>query len=1345
MYCKYVFDYKRPYELQNLNECTKIELPLSRFSASEFEKLENGALVAVLNFSGMVRYEGTFGGVQKRNATASLYILKDTKGFTLKNYPNNFDLNGEMSQNVWNTINASGICNTFIPYAKCFYVHEDHENDKLILYIVTYLEDDNLSYIFRRGCGRSTGVFMGDKERVGFWKLLNWYEAKRVEDIKCTSGYIPGEIRTYVSPNIRSRYLKKLDEVAWYSKLTNSELNAEWDPVDDESGNDFESYRRVKLKYDYSLAKGTTNSKGPDNGRLALRSVQVLAGDENNSSVLPPYTFSYQGTDANYIGHENLDVWGYRKTDLNALNNNSMEGVCWNLSEITFPSGGSMAIDYSRDHLKSIYGTIDLLMKTKVGCETRGTDLFFGNGAIDDNSWFNNSYEAGFQSDVDNAVKDFLKDGSKGVFIIPIQNTFPSKMESNFSDINLKVMPSENVWDLNGKWIVIRAYLKLVEPITCRHHLTTFGPYKVISVDAANKTIQLDQDVFDESWIGKNIFKRDRNTHELLDIGDNEYFTTDRVTDCNGGHHVGWQAAVLKDDLILWGGDLRVRQIETKSLSRKFITTYIYPPSGGTIERLPGLALPDFFNKRPGVYNTTANGLTMSRMVDCIRRSDFAANLEAQYNTGNSMVVYPYVKVIQLSEDAMNLSQPFGYTKYHFYTYNDKLTINGETGNDIIEEENISGTYNNKTISVKRIIDRSGIVGMPKKIEKFNKDDDLISTVKKKYAFSEEIPEKSGLIYGDLNTVIGNEKPLGMIRERSVRIDYADGDYKTKSIADVVLSKPFFVGVEETVDGVKARSTYGFFEANTGGPMLTLNFNSEDRHDFEWKRADFAIPYNYITNDHQKNELSKKNIFRLDGGSFTTNVTYLGITDPGDYIYKRFVEYSGLIKKASSNIYKEELFKDNVPFNQNRFWLQKKFVWEGIPNPDDLNSKFPFVWPSPGNTPDRWRQTSEILLVDRYCRPRTEFNALTPPVPRTIVYHPQMDAVTGVISNAKYHECNVYTGDYSYNDKQHPGYADYDNGWVLNAGNSNGIPDPIAEPCVLDKHFGNRALFVQNAFGPTCNFKVSKSKDYILSAWVKVTSGEITLNTEYRNATGSTEITNWPIRLDQLGTIYAIDDITKDSEDASDWTYVELKVNTKEKLSADIGYLRIWVGTPNGGQAYVDDIRFYPEDALTQTFYYDQELGTSIAMVDANNKAGYFEFDDFGRLVAVRNSEKHLLKKAEYHHNRETSFITVVSPNGGEEIEASHKYVIKWKYFEPIENAKVNILLGTNVGTNNETWEIVKDLYENRAINIPVANEQFNWWPNSRKKGNKCKIRIEVIGDDVQDLSDGVFSIYVDD
>ena len=75
----------------------------------------------------------------------------------------------------------------------------------------------------------------------------------------------------------------------------------------------------------------------------------------------------------------------------------------------------------------------------------------------------------------------------------------------------------------------------------------------------------------------------------------------------------------------------------------------------------------------------------------------------------------------------------------------------------------------------------------------------------------------------------------------------------------------------------------------------------------------------------------------------------------------------------------------------------------------------------------------------------------------------------------------------------------------------------------------------------------------------------------------------------------------------------------------------------------------------------------------------------------------------------------------------------------------MNILLGTNVGTNNETWEIVKDLYENRAINIPVANEQFNWWPNSRKKGNKCKIRIEVIGDDVQDLSDGVFSIYVDD
>ena len=91
-------------------------------------------------------------------------------------------------------------------------------------------------------------------------------------------------------------------------------------------------------------------------------------------------------------------------------------------------------------------------------------------------------------------------------------------------------------------------------------------------------------------------------------------------------------------------------------------------------------------------------------------------------------------------------------------------------------------------------------------------------------------------------------------------------------------------------------------------------------------------------------------------------------------------------------------------------------------------------------------------------------------------------------------------------------------------------------------------------------------------------------------------------------------------------------------------FARLWIGTPQGngsggdGHLYVDDIRVYPTDALVTTYYYDQDLGLPITFVDENDKARRFEYDVFGRLIAIRNSADELVKAARQYWNSTMRF-----------------------------------------------------------------------------------------------------------
>ncbi|MCH5686377.1 RHS repeat protein [Niabella sp. W65] len=73
----------------------------------------------------------------------------------------------------------------------------------------------------------------------------------------------------------------------------------------------------------------------------------------------------------------------------------------------------------------------------------------------------------------------------------------------------------------------------------------------------------------------------------------------------------------------------------------------------------------------------------------------------------------------------------------------------------------------------------------------------------------------------------------------------------------------------------------------------------------------------------------------------------------------------------------------------------------------------------------------------------------------------------------------------------------------------------------------------------------------------------------------------------------------------------------------------------SGSTIYVDEVRLHPSDVQMQTHTYTPLFGKT-AEADATGRITYYEYDDFGRLITVKDQEGNVLKHIE---------IDMVSPN----------------------------------------------------------------------------------------------------
>ncbi|MEO1051537.1 MAG: hypothetical protein AAFX87_12980 [Bacteroidota bacterium] len=92
-----------------------------------------------------------------------------------------------------------------------------------------------------------------------------------------------------------------------------------------------------------------------------------------------------------------------------------------------------------------------------------------------------------------------------------------------------------------------------------------------------------------------------------------------------------------------------------------------------------------------------------------------------------------------------------------------------------------------------------------------------------------------------------------------------------------------------------------------------------------------------------------------------------------------------------------------------------------------------------------------------------------------------------------------------------------------------------------------------------------------------------------------------------------------------DWEYREVAVN-------------YGVGSPISTivtTGWVDEVRLYPADAHMTTYTYDAARGLMTSTVDPNYLVSYYEYDDLGRLLRIKDHEGNILKTYDYNYRRD--------------------------------------------------------------------------------------------------------------
>ncbi|HEY0065715.1 MAG TPA: carbohydrate binding domain-containing protein, partial [Flavisolibacter sp.] len=119
--------------------------------------------------------------------------------------------------------------------------------------------------------------------------------------------------------------------------------------------------------------------------------------------------------------------------------------------------------------------------------------------------------------------------------------------------------------------------------------------------------------------------------------------------------------------------------------------------------------------------------------------------------------------------------------------------------------------------------------------------------------------------------------------------------------------------------------------------------------------------------------------------------------------------------------------------------------------------------------------------------------------------------------------------------------------------------------------------------------------------------------------------------------------VMKRSGETAAYTYIDsiattatngwVFLNREFTVPQDAVRINLQITNTGGGTVWFDDLRLHPSAAQMSTYTYIPLVGMT-SQSDANDQASYYEYDNFGRLIHIRDKNRNILQKIHYAYKR---------------------------------------------------------------------------------------------------------------
>lgn len=909
----------------------------------------------------------------------------------------------------------------------------------------------------------------------------------------------------------------------------------------------------IKLNQDYSLAKNSPHSDDITKGRLTLNSVKVLG--RGGLDYLPPTVFDYFNREVAYANCLSSSC-----SAKNPWGYNSTIPQAWSMKSITMPTGAKIEFELEKDTywteaFSRRYWTEDLMFRGL----TQGDDL-----------------------------------------IIEVKNKtgITSGTEVNFNEyfmVNEKVFTDLIIWKRNrwwsgtnkreGKWKLDLTSDKFCEVINVTSEkLTIKSPGNAYLIDSEIGCNEGNNDCFfarqDNPFvIGSHVFEPENPRDSGQPATPSPGFGNDA-----SHHRMYYNLLANKVPGEGTGGGLRVKAITAIDESgNRFTTDYNYnhPTKGRTT------GITSFAPVRGLKYIPYQSELPAPRVM-----YEYVTVSEKQSNGGitkyNGKTVYKF-NVLENADNIFNPNMKVGEFFRSTVTINDNLNPNKKL----------------KSASIK-LEDNTSVLGSIISVTRYNNADQIIS--------------KKTTTYKTLNELrdgVTNNSVKGAVQE-SFQSMKSIHKHNSKYVTAQVGLQAIFANYTATQKGIYDASleTYNRFlnvsskvsypssvsfteESDLSGKMKRTWQENQDPINGLFNstittKADGTLVRKEIVPAYTKYPEMGSKVLNINNKHMLTqetmNVTSYLKDNKWRTVAASITSWNN-VWNYRDNLGIEDNSSPNVWRKHKTFVLNKELM---IPSTSIFaNSNVDFNWTTAIPTADSWKKVSEITRYNHFSTPIE-----TKDINNNFASSKMADRQTKVIAsgNARYTEM-YYSG------AEHIQSGNYFEGEIQGA---NFVTSELAHTGQKSVKLVSENDYVFQVSGTSGDNNYYSSPDnynatfrpgkYKVSVWTYEANGSISSGTSN-------------VFLVFNGVNISPEEIIESGCWEQSNYYIDIPKNTPVNI-----YMKN-VKASQSQPAYLDDFRMHPVASTMNSFVYDPNTDELAFMLDANNMASAFKYDNAGRLI----------------------------------------------------------------------------------------------------------------------------------